>query len=96
MLPSRGNDCGRGEKLPRKKSDRERNANRLRYLLDTSVRPLRHNRAVRWPPIDLIKSMFENVADADNSHKLIGLLDGQVANASLRHELHHIGNAILG
>ena len=27
---------------------------------------------------DLIKSMFENVADANNSHKLIGLLDRQV------------------
>ena len=45
---------------------------------------------------DLVKSMFENVADANNSHKLIAFLDGQMANASLRHELHHMGDAILG
>ena len=45
---------------------------------------------------DFVKSMFENVADANNSHKLIAFLDGQVANASLRHEFHYMGNAMLG
>ena len=38
---------------------------------------------------DFVKSMFENIADANNSHELITFLDGQVANASLRHQLHH-------
>ena len=45
---------------------------------------------------ELIKSMFENIADANNSHKLIAFVDGQVANASLRHEFHHMRDAILG
>jgi hypothetical protein len=42
------------------------------------------------------KAMLENVANANDPHELIAVLDGQMANAPLRHQLHHIGDAILG
>jgi hypothetical protein len=40
--------------------------------------------------------MFEDIADADDSHELITFLDGYVANPSLRHQLHYVADAVLG
>jgi hypothetical protein len=35
--------------------------------------------------LHLAEPVLENVADADDSHELIAVLNGQVANAPLRH-----------
>jgi len=40
--------------------------------------------------------MFQNVADADDTYKVIAFLHGQMANAVLRHKLHHMGDGIIG
>lgn len=45
---------------------------------------------------EFIKSMFEDIADADNSHKLIAILDGHMANPQLRHQLHYMGDRVAG
>ena len=45
---------------------------------------------------EFIKSVFENIANADNSHELIALPDGYVADPSLGHKLHHMSNAVVG
>ena len=46
--------------------------------------------------LQLAKAVLENIADANDPHELIAVLDGQMANAPLRHQLHHIGDVILG
>ena len=40
--------------------------------------------------------MFENIADVDDSHKLIAVLDRHMADPQLRHQLHHMGNRSSG
>ena len=45
---------------------------------------------------EFIKSMFKNIADADDFHKLIAVLDGHVANPQLRHQLHHMDDRVFG
>ena len=46
--------------------------------------------------LQLAKAVLENIADANDPHELIAVLDGQMANAPLRHQLRHIGDVILG
>ena len=40
------------------------------------------------------KAVLENIADANGPHELIAVLDGQMANAPLRHQLRHICDVI--
>jgi hypothetical protein len=45
--------------------------------------------------LQLFEPVLENIANADDPHELIAVLDRHMANAPPRHELHHIGNAVL-
>ena len=45
--------------------------------------------------LQLFEPVLENIADADDPHELIAVLDRHMANAPPRHQLHHIGNAVL-
>ena len=46
--------------------------------------------------LQLAKAVLENIADANDPHELIAVLNGQMANSPLRHQLRHIGDVILG
>ena|GEM_PF-1218804 len=45
--------------------------------------------------LKFVKSMLENIPDADNSHKPTALFDRQVANPPLRHEFHDMIDAVI-
>ena len=45
--------------------------------------------------LQLPEPMLENIADTYDAHESIAVLDRHVANAPPRHQLHHIGDAVL-